>query len=99
MAAAKALLDKGTNPNQAPFYPYLAGYVAFYGGDYRTALAELGKANQRDPFILSLIAQTYEKLGRTDEAMATYKKVLEFTMHNPTNAYARPLAVRKLATR
>ena len=61
--AAKAILDKGTNPQQAPFFPYLVGYVAFYGGDFKTALAEFQKANQNDPFILVMIAQTYEKLG------------------------------------
>jgi tetratricopeptide (TPR) repeat protein len=58
VAAAKAILDKGSNPQQAPFFPYLVGYVAFYGGDYRTALTELQKANQSDPFIQVLIAQT-----------------------------------------
>src|SRR5689334_16589912 len=36
VAAAKAILDKGTNPEQAPFLPYLTGYVAFYRGDYKT---------------------------------------------------------------
>ncbi|MGA8220239.1 MAG: tetratricopeptide repeat protein, partial [Candidatus Acidiferrales bacterium] len=51
VAAAKAILDKGTNPEQAPFLPYLQGYVAFYAGDYKTALEELLKANQNDPFI------------------------------------------------
>jgi tetratricopeptide (TPR) repeat protein len=34
VAAAKAILDKGTVPEQAPFFPYLKGYVAFYAGDY-----------------------------------------------------------------
>ena len=52
VAAAKAALDKANNPDQAPFFPYLTGYVAFYGGDYKTAITELGKANQEDPFIL-----------------------------------------------
>lgn len=98
VTAAKALLDKGTNPNQAQFFPYLVGYVAFYGGDYKTALTELQKANQEDPFILSLIAQTYEKLGDTAQATATYRKVLQSTAHNPTGAFARPLAQKKLGT-
>src|SRR5439155_3037031 len=44
--AAKAILDKGTNPQQQQFFPYLAGYVALYAGDHQTALAELQKANQ-----------------------------------------------------
>ncbi len=96
MAAAKALLDKGGNPEQAPFYPYLAGYVAFYAADYSTALAELQKADQRDPFILSLIAQTYEKSGDQAKALEYYRKVMASNAHNPTNAFARPLAKQKL---
>ena len=95
--AAKAILDKGTNPTQAPFFPYLVGYVAFYGGDYKTALAELQKANQNDPFILVLIAETFEKLGDKAQATDYYRKVLTAsTAHNPPNAFARPLAKKKL---
>jgi tetratricopeptide (TPR) repeat protein len=96
VAAAKAALDTGTNPEQAPFYPYLVGYVAFYTGDFKAALAEFVKGNQNDPFVLSLIAQSHEKLG--DQAAATehYKKVMAFTTHNPNNAFARPLARKKL---
>ena len=96
VAAAKAVLDKGTNPEQAPFFPYLAGYVAFYGGDYKTALAELEKANQNDPFILSLMAQCQEKLGNQAAATELYKKVLASNAHNPTSAFSRPLAKEKL---
>jgi len=95
--AAKAVFDKGTNPNQAPFVPYLVGYVAFYTGDHQTALAELQKGNQNDPFILSLIAQTYEKLGDPAKAREYYERVLQSNAHNPTNAYARPLAKEKLS--
>ena len=96
-AAAKAILDKGTNPDQARFYPYLTGYVAFYGGDYKTALAELQKADQRDPFILCLIAQTYEKTGDQTQALEYYRKILPSNAHNPPNAFAHPLAKRKLS--
>jgi Flp pilus assembly protein TadD len=95
-AAAKAILDKGTNPEQAPFFPYLAGYVAFYAGDFKGALSELQKANQNDPFILALMAQAHEGLGEPPQAKDIYRKILTFTSHNPTNAYARPLAVEKL---
>jgi tetratricopeptide (TPR) repeat protein len=97
LAAATALLDKGTNPEQAHFLPYLAGYVAFYNGDYKGALAAFEKAGQRDPFILSLTAQAYEKTGDQAKAMEIYRKVLTFNMHNPTNAFARPVARRKVA--
>jgi tetratricopeptide (TPR) repeat protein len=97
VAAATAIFDKGTNPEQAPFVPYLIGYVAFYGGDYKTALSELQKGNQSDPFILALIGQAYEKSGEKDKAMEYYRKVMASTAHNPSNAYARPLAKEKLA--
>ncbi len=97
IAATKAILDKGTNPDQTRFLPYLTGYVAFYAGDYKTALAELQKADQRDPFILCLIAQTYEKLGDQAQAQDYYRKILPSNAHNPTNAFARPLAKKKLS--
>ncbi len=97
VAAAKAILDKGGNPDQMRFYPYLTGYVAFYAGDYKTAIAELQKADQRDPFILSLLAQAYEKSGDKTQAMEYYRKVLASNAHNPTNAFARPFAKKKLA--
>ena len=95
-AAVKAIVDKGTNPQQAPFYPYLAGYVAFYAGDYKTAATELEQAEQRDPFILSLLAQSYEKTGNKDKAVELYRKIMTINIHNPTNAFARPLARKKL---
>lgn len=96
LAAAKAILDKGTNPDQARFLPYLAGYVAFYGGDYPEAITQLKQADQRDPFILSLLAQAYEKSGDREQAMELYRKILASNIHNPTNAFARPLAKKKL---
>jgi tetratricopeptide (TPR) repeat protein len=95
-AAAKTILDKGTNPQQAPFFPYLEGYVAFYLGDTKDAIAALLKADQRDPFILVLLAQAYEKSGDKTQAMQYYRKVLASNNHNPTNAFARPIAKKKL---
>src|SRR5437762_456759 len=68
VATAKTALDKANNPDQAPFFPYLTGYVAFYRGDYKTAMTELGKANQEDPFILLLLAQSREKAGEAVRA-------------------------------
>lgn len=97
VAAAKAVLDKGTNPEQAPFFPYLQGYVAFYAGDYKAALEALLKANQSDPFIQCLIAETYEKLGEKDKALEFYRKTSTATSHNPPAAYAVPFAKKKLA--
>jgi len=75
----------------------LTGYVAFYAADYKTALSELQKADQRDPFILCLIAQTYEKMGDQPQALEYYRKILASNGHNPPAAYARPLARKKLS--
>jgi tetratricopeptide (TPR) repeat protein len=97
VAAAKAILDKGTNPQQAPFFPYLEGYVAFYLGDAKAAIAALQKADQRDPFILVLLAQAYEKSGDKTQAVEYYRKVLASNNHSPTNAFARPIAKKKLS--
>jgi tetratricopeptide (TPR) repeat protein len=94
--AAKAILDKGNIPDQQRFYPYLIGYVAFYAGNYKTAIGELQKADQKDPFILALQAQAYEKSGNNQEAMKLYRQILTINSHNPANAFARPLAKKKL---
>ena len=101
--AAKAALDKTGAENQkaqAQYWPYLTGYVAFYGKDYAQAITDLQsaseKANQRDPFILALLAQSYEKTGKTAEATELYQKIVTIYIHNPTGAYARPLAEKKL---
>jgi tetratricopeptide (TPR) repeat protein len=97
VAAAQAILDKGTIPEQADFLPYLKGYVAFYLGGYKTALEELGKANQNDPFIQCMIGETYEKLGDKDRAMEFYRKASTASSHNPPAAYAVPFARKKLS--
>ena len=98
IGVAKSLLDD--NPDmakaQAIFFPYFTGYVAFYEGDYKTALDDLQKANQDDPFIQCLIGQTYEKLGDKDKAMEYIRKAASTTAHNPPAAYARPFATKKL---
>ncbi len=96
VVAAKAILDKGKIPDQQRFYPYLTGYVAFYGDNYKTAIDDLQKADQKDPFILALLAQAYEKSGNNQEAMKLYRQILTINSHNPTNAFARPLAKKKL---
>lgn len=98
VAAAKAILDKGTNPEQTQFLPYLQGYVAFYGGDYQTALEELLKANQDDPFIQYFIGQIYDKLDDKDKAIEFYREASKAIAHNPPAAYAEPLAKKKLAS-
>jgi tetratricopeptide (TPR) repeat protein len=97
VAAAQAILDKATIPEQAQFLPYLKGYVAFYLGDYKAALEQLSKANHDDPFIQCMIGQTYEKLGDKDRAMEFYRKASTASSHNPPAAYAVPFARKKLS--
>jgi len=97
VAAAKAALEKAKNPDQAQFFPYLTGYVAFYADDYKTAITDLRKASQEDPFILVLLAQSYEKAGAATSAKEYYEKVMANNGHGPTNAFARPVARKKLA--
>ena len=47
--------------------------------------------------MLSLEAQTYEKLGDKAHAREYYEKIMTINLHNPSNAFARPLAREKLA--
>jgi tetratricopeptide (TPR) repeat protein len=97
VAAAKTALDNANNPEQMKFYPYLTGYVAFYTGDAKAAIEELQKADQHDPMVLALLGEAYEKSENKAQAKAYYQKVLEINSHNPANAYARPLAKKKLS--
>lgn len=96
VAAAKSILDKRTNPDQEVYLPYLMGYVAFYSGDYPRALEHLRNANQNDPFIQCLIAQSYEKSGDLENARTWYGKAAGTTAHSVPAAFAQPFSVRKL---
>jgi tetratricopeptide (TPR) repeat protein len=104
LAAAKTALDemKGADPNlydqQKAFTPYTEGYIAFYTGDYKTALTDLEQANQRDPFIQCLLGMTYEKLGDRDKAKEAFDKAAQTNAHNPPAAFAKPFATKKLAS-
>jgi tetratricopeptide (TPR) repeat protein len=94
---ARAILDKGRNPEQEPYFPYLSGYVAFYTGDYKTALTELQRADIADPFIQCLTGQAYEALGDREKALEFYRRAANSTAHSVPAAYARPFAQKKLA--
>jgi tetratricopeptide (TPR) repeat protein len=99
LARARAILDKDREmaKGQEQFFPYLAGYVALYTGDSKTALEQLLKAQQNDPFIQCLIGQAYEKLGNKEKATEAYKKAAATTNHNSPAAFARPFARKKLS--
>jgi tetratricopeptide (TPR) repeat protein len=91
-AEAKSLLDRGGNENQAVFYPYLLGYIAFYSKDYKGAIDELLKGDQQDPFVLGLIAQSYQRLGDKAKAEEYFRKVIAIPTHSINSAFARPPA-------
>lgn len=94
----KALLDKGGNENQRVFYPYLTGYVAFYGGKYRQAIDELLQGDQKDPFVVGLIADAYDKLGDKAKAREFHQKVLALPGHSINAAFSWPRAKRFLTS-
>lgn len=98
LAAAKATFDKGKIPEQAPFVPYLEGYVAFFLQDYKSALDDFLKANPNDAFIQCMIGRTYEKLGDKEKALRFYKKAAAAISHNPPAAYAVPFSKKSLAS-
>ena len=96
----RAIVARGRlDETQQAQYPHVAGYVAFYQGEYDTAIAELSKADQEDPFILSLLAQAYEQKPDMARARELYTKILGISDHSLQAAFARPLAARRLAAR
>ncbi len=95
--AAKAILDKGNIAEQAQFLPSLRGYVAFYAKDYSSALAAYMEANQNDPAVQCMMAQSYEKLGQKGKASEHYNKAFLSASHSPPAAYAVPFARKKLS--
>jgi tetratricopeptide (TPR) repeat protein len=104
VAAARRALDGDTAMarQQERFFPYLVGYVALYTNNLAKAEAELTRSlamegNDDDPFQHVLLAMTYEKQGRADEAKALYQKAYDLaTGHNPPAAFSRPFARKKL---
>jgi tetratricopeptide (TPR) repeat protein len=94
----RAVVGRGTlEESQTIQYPYVEGYVAFYQRDYERAIAELSKANQDDPFILSLLAQAYEQKKDHAKARDLYSKIVALPDHSLQAALARPMAERRLA--
>lgn len=101
---ARRILDGAPEmaEQQERYFPYLEGYVALFTNDLATAEAKLTEAvnnpgNQRDAFMRVLLAMTYERMGRDDDAMAMYQEAYDRSgSHNPPGAFVRPLAREKL---
>ncbi len=85
-----------TLAEQAPAQQYLDGYVALYAKDYAGAIAALETADERDPFVLALLAQAWQGKGDATRARDTWQRVLAIGSHNLQNAFARPKAVKAL---
>ena len=97
-ALVKAIVDRGNlDEGQIANYPHLLGYIAFYEGKYDAAIAELSKAEQQDPFVLSMLAQAYELNQNPAQARELYARILTLRGHSLQAAFARPLARRKAA--
>jgi tetratricopeptide (TPR) repeat protein len=100
LAAVEALVAKGTLPEgQRAFAPQLAGYIAFYQGRDDEAIAALAKADQQDPFVLSLLAQAHERKKDAARARELYERVMARPGYSLQLALTRPLAARRLAGR
>jgi tetratricopeptide (TPR) repeat protein len=100
--AARAILedlkskDQSLYQQQLGFLPYLTGYVAFYAGDYKTALADFQQDPRGDAFIQYMIGMTYEKLGDKEKAREAYIRAAGARGHNPPAAFSIPSARKKL---
>jgi Flp pilus assembly protein TadD len=106
IAEARRILDSDPEMAKAQerFFPYLVGYVALYTNDLSTAEKELTKAvslrgNENDPFMNCLLAMTYEKMGRREQADALYRKAYDDARaNNPPAAFVRPFVRKKLGS-
>ena len=92
----RAIVARGTlDETQQAQYPHVAGYVAFYEGSADRAIAELSKADQDDPFILSLLAQSLEQKNDQTKARELFTKILASPDHTLQAAFARRIAARQ----
>lgn len=92
VATAKAKLEEFRqqvqaidNPSQIRQSHELAGMIALEEKDYDTAIAELGEANQQNPYNHYRLAQAYEGKGDTDKAKELYNKAANFNALNNLN--------------
>lgn len=102
VAEARRILDADPEMAKAQeqYYPYLVGYVALFGGDYRTAeekFTQTVAAMPNDPFQVVLLGMTYEKLGNAAKATELFERAYAMsTGSNPPNVYSRAFTKKKL---
>ena len=93
------MIDEGGEPAKQylPAWHYLAGYLKLEAGDYQTAIAELEQADPDDPFHQLLLARAYEKTGAKQNALKTYRRIVDSRRNGIERALAYPEAKGKLA--
>lgn len=99
VAEVRRLIDRTGDTDQEVQYAYLQGYVAFHLGESAAAIEALQRADQDDPFIQLLLAQSGERTGDDALASASFAAVLASTSHAINAAFARPVARRYLEGR
>ncbi len=80
-----------------PAYHYLAGYIKLEAGELDAAIEHLKQANQRDAFILLLLARAYDRNGDKENALAAYQNILKVRANNVVRALAYPEAKKMVA--
>ena len=98
LAAFEDLMRKrGHQADDNELYRWVAGHVAFYEKDYDTAIAQLSRGNLQDPFVLDLLARSYEGKGDMANARRYYERTMALNVHNLQTPLARPHARARLA--
>lgn len=96
----KKMIDEAGEPAKQylPAWHYLAGYLKLEAGEFQAAVEELKQANPADPFHQLLLARAYEKTGAKDEALETYRGIVDSRQNGIERALAYPEAKKKLAS-
>jgi len=91
--------EAAKNANQLKQAHELAGRIALEEKNYDTAITELGQANQQNPDVLYLLAQTYKAKGDAANAKTFFTKAAKFNSLPQLNyAFVRNKAAKALAS-
>ncbi|MGH9417643.1 MAG: hypothetical protein ACRD01_13555 [Terriglobales bacterium] len=78
--------------------PVHVASLAYYGGDYRQALADFQQAPHPDAFVSTMIGICQQKPGNVVAASAAIARAAKASGHNPPAAYARREAANFLGS-
>jgi tetratricopeptide (TPR) repeat protein len=94
----KKMIETGGEPAKQywPAYYYMAGYLKLEAGDSKAAIEHLKQATPTDEFQMLLLARAYEKAGDRENAMKTYKMIVDSRQIGLERALAYPEAKKKL---